>query len=206
MPIIEPTSARHTVEDRGDVLVITVPSRKQWFSTAFLSFWLVGWALGEIVVGSILLKGLLDLLFGKPDLPGASGVAISGIGLFLLAWFAVWTMGGVLAISTFFWQIVGREVIEVRYDSISVRRQMFGLGLARRQYLAESIRELRVSLPPYSRNRQRLTIPWSVDGGWIAFDYGAKTVRFAGEVDEAEAKQIVAEVQRHYPQYRGGEV
>jgi hypothetical protein len=38
--------------------------------------------------------------------------------------------------------------------------------------------------------------------GSIAFDYGARTFRFGSGVDEAEAKQILAEIQQKYPQYK----
>ena len=38
--------------------------------------------------------------------------------------------------------------------------------------------------------------------GNISFDYGAKTFKFAGGVEEAEAKQIIAEIQQKFPQYK----
>ncbi len=37
--------------------------------------------------------------------------------------------------------------------------------------------------------------------GQLAFDYGARTIRF-GEADEAVAKMILAEIQQLFPQYR----
>jgi hypothetical protein len=41
--------------------------------------------------------------------------------------------------------------------------------------------------------------------GAVAFDYGAATFRFGAGIDEAEAKQIVAEIQQKFPQYRSGD-
>jgi hypothetical protein len=38
--------------------------------------------------------------------------------------------------------------------------------------------------------------------GSLAFDYGARTFRFGTSIDEAEAKQIVAEIQQKFPQYK----
>lgn len=43
----------------------------------------------------------------------------------------------------------------------------------------------------------RSSFSWWLGGvGMIAFDYGARTYRFGRGVDEAEAKQLVAELQR----------
>ena len=38
----------------------------------------------------------------------------------------------------------------------------------------------------------------------IAFDYGAKTVRFGFEIDEAEAKQIVSVLQESLSKSKAG--
>ncbi len=49
--------------------------------------------------------------------------------------------------------------------------------------------------------------PWLGNSvGTLAFDYGAKTFRFGAGIDEAEAKQIVAEIQNKFPQYRSSDL
>jgi hypothetical protein len=40
------------------------------------------------------------------------------------------------------------------------------------------------------------------NNGLLAFDYGSRTFRFGGGVDEAESKQILDEILTHFPQYR----
>jgi hypothetical protein len=45
-----------------------------------------------------------------------------------------------------------------------------------------------------------LTIPaQSFGGGTIAFDYGAKTFRFGGGLDEAEASHLIELLKSRYP-------
>jgi hypothetical protein len=36
---------------------------------------------------------------------------------------------------------------------------------------------------------------WGTGGSFVAFDYGAKTVRFAASIEEAEASQIVSDLE-----------
>jgi hypothetical protein len=40
---------------------------------------------------------------------------------------------------------------------------------------------------------------WGPGGGRFAFDYGAQTVRLAGGIDEAEAREIVGELKSRHP-------
>lgn len=57
---------------------------------------------------------------------------------------------------------------------------------------AEHSAQLRVS-PPVYQGRKNI-----IPDGTIAFDYGAKTYRFAQAVDEAEARQLVETVVKRY--------
>jgi len=59
---------------------------------------------------------------------------------------------------------------------------LLGLPLGReRRYALSDVKDLRCS-PLAQLPRSRRSV------GLIAFDYGAKTIRFAADVDEAEAK------------------
>jgi hypothetical protein len=40
---------------------------------------------------------------------------------------------------------------------------------------------------------------WGISGGRIAFDYGAKTVRFGIGLDEAEAKFLIKDIEKKNP-------
>jgi hypothetical protein len=108
MPVIQPPPPGYTIKNLSSSLIVTIPSRKNWFIIFFIGFWLIGWAFGEIAVGGILLTGaitllgsLLGLFDSSSNFSGAGAVALSGVGLFLIAWFGMWTVGGFFAIRSF---------------------------------------------------------------------------------------------------------
>lgn len=64
---------------------------------AFLAFWLVGWAIGEVVALGILLAGARRLLGGRPLTNDGEPMTLEGAmlaGGFLLVWLTFWTIGG----------------------------------------------------------------------------------------------------------------
>jgi hypothetical protein len=184
MPVVTPLAAQHVVRDNIDSLQITIPSRKQWPIILVLPVWLMGWALGEATVGGMLLLSLF-----------------SGPSLFMLVWFVAWTLGGGWAIYTLLWQIAGKEVVDINSQLITIRRMTLGIGIPK-EYIGECVKDLRVSPPVYSSlGWSRGAEFWGLSGGWIAFDYGAKTIRFGSGVDEAGAKQVVSSIKERFPHY-----
>src|SRR5213075_958612 len=72
----------------------------RFFGVPFLTVWLLGWAAGEVFALCMLAVGAWSLLTGQP--PGAGRAPLRPevalpIGLFLLFWLALWTLGGVMA-------------------------------------------------------------------------------------------------------------
>ena len=204
MPVVQPPKPRYRIDDLGSSFTVTIPSPKNWFQIVFLGFWLIPWAVGETVAGTLLISGAISLvpsaLLGRADAGIATTVALPG--LFLLGWFGLWTVGGGLAGYSFLWLIAGREVIEVSALSVAHSRRLFGAGRTK-EYLAEHVRDLRsVPLPYGPFGWATPTSLWGRGFGAIAFDYGARTIRFGAGADEAEAKQIVAAIQQRFPQYR----
>ena len=61
------------IEDKGYELRIDIPPRRdaaslgQW---AFLTFWLCGWTVGEVMVGSMVIRALLSLFGARPTVIG----------------------------------------------------------------------------------------------------------------------------------------
>ncbi len=191
MPPVKPIAQRHYSEDIGNRLFITIPSRKNWFLIPFLGVWLAGWAFGEIMVGGIILGGLLGKGFDGPPV------------LFLFVWFIGWTIGGAFAIYAFFWQLIGREEIEVTSYSIVIS-QVVMMFRRSKEYTSEHIKDLRIS-PMGLNEMHKWSRSWAmygIGGGVIVFDYGAGTIRLGNGIDEAEGKQIIAEIQQKYPQYK----
>lgn len=187
MPI-KPYAPRHWTDNQGDTLYIHIPSRKEWFIILFTGAWLVGWAFGEITV--------LKFLF--PGRPFAGPI------LFITAWMVLWTLGGLYAIYILLWQLFGKELIAVSNQAIIVNRVIFGLKIPR-EYDASHIRGLRISTLPEPADLfgfYRATRVTGFSGGLIAFDYGAKTIRFGMGIDEAEARQILTEITQVFWRYR----
>jgi hypothetical protein len=182
MPV-KPPASKHTSVDQGNKLIILIPSLKNWFWTFYSVFSIIVWAFFEYGVLSI-------LIFNRNEWDKTFIPALVFAALFL-------TVAGGFVIYNFAWQVAGKEVVEVTIQSIIIRRVALMLGFPK-EYSADHIRELRVS----SSNMR-----WYVPGqhnvfGTLAFDYDARTRRFGSGVDEAEARQILAEIQQKYPQYK----
>jgi hypothetical protein len=190
---VKPTSPRHACAELGNEFVISIPSPKYWAIILFKGFALTTWAVLEYFFIGYLISSLTE-----PDQPPV---------LFFIPLVIFLTAFGAFLIHDFAWQISGREIVEVTNKSITIRRVALGVGPSR-EYSAAYIKELHAS--PTNINFNRLTqrnydysYPWHKnDIGTLAFDYAAGTFRFGSGVDEAEAKQILAEIQQKYPQYK----
>jgi len=193
MPV-KPPAPRHTSEDLGNKLIISIPSLKTWFLTIYLGFCIIIWAIFELLI-----PGAFLFNRNSVDTPPV---------LFLVFSFILLTVFGLFLIYNFAWQVTGKELIEVTTEFIIIRRVNLGLS-SPKEYSSNFIKELRVSSSNMNLNHPMLIwsysyyYPWHPHNmGSLAFDYGARTFRFGGGVDEAEAKQILAEIQQKYPQYK----
>ena len=88
----------------------------RYVSAAFLAFWLCMWAVGETLVLWFLIVGAISILTGRPPEPGRepldAGPAVM-VGVFLLVWLTMWTIGGIAAIMELFRLVGGEDRIVV---------------------------------------------------------------------------------------------
>jgi hypothetical protein len=175
-------TAKASVFDTPEGLVINIPSAKRWAVTIFMAFWLCGWAFGEFEVIHLFSIGKIPL----------------SASLFTLVWLAMWTMGGCLTILVWLWNVAGREIVSLTPASLAIRRDILGFGSSK-EYDLPSVRNLRIELTP-EKPENRISV-WGAPmfGGAIAFDYGAKTFRFGAGVDEAEASHLIELLKSRYP-------
>ena len=103
-------TAKASVFDTPEGLVINIPAAKNWFVIFFFGFWLCLWAFGEVSV-------IRQLATGKSH----------GAGLFLLGWLGMWTVGGCAAISIWLWSMAGHEIVSLAPTSLAIRLDIFGL-------------------------------------------------------------------------------
>ncbi|GIK66910.1 MAG: hypothetical protein BroJett018_47040 [Chloroflexota bacterium] len=197
MSYVIPSTARYTLDDGADTLKFSIPAKKHWASLPIMSIWLIFWAVAEIGVGGGLIAGLIGILTG--DVNPANGVCP---GLFMIVWFTIWTLGGTSVLLSVLWQFMGVETIRVNQDDLWVRRQILGVGRSK-LYDVQYIHALRVvpSEPYLFRRRQNPYPQWFFNSGTLAFDYGAKTYRIGSDLEEAEAREILASIQSRFPQY-----
>jgi hypothetical protein len=153
--------------------VVEIPAKRDVRVLGILCVWLVGWFVVWLAAASE--------LFADRTPVG-----------FLLIWLSIWTAGGAFALFAVIWALVGREVVTAAPGSLVLERRIGSLARTRR-YETSRIRDLRVSAQPYRPFDRRSGLWfWGISGGWIAFDLGASTIRFAAGLEEAEAKQVVA--------------
>jgi hypothetical protein len=172
---------RYLLEHTADGIRAIVPSRKNWFIIVFLCIWLCGWFAGE---STAIAQFLGHPFSGKTQAAGFLGV-----------WLLFWTIGGVAVLATILWQFGGREIIAL--NSINLTHRIEALGLGRtRSYRVSDIRDLRASINAFNGYQRwgRTGLPFGVGAaGSLVFDYGARTIRMAPGLDEAEAKMLVKE-------------
>lgn len=199
MPIVQPDPPRHKIEDLGNSLRIIIPSRRNWFTVFLL---IVVWLLiGSMIVGPAI--STIGLFIRSVLQESDGGVNVGFLIVQTLNFSLVIMFISIFALPILLWQLAGNEVVEADSQSIKVRRQILGFGLSK-EYLAEHMKDLRASsiTPQHSRYGWSRSSFGDSNFGSIAFDYGARTFRFGSGVDEAEAKQIIAAIQQHFPQYR----
>ena len=183
---VVPSESRHTIEDDGEKLRITIPARKRRYPILATGLGLV-WIIIFLPVAS---RSFLD----SAD-QGESWLPYALLAMFV---FACISAIGILA-----WLLFGVEVVKVDSTGIKTRRQALGLGRTR-EYDGDHIRRLRAAPIVYATTYQS-NFTWEylgLAGGQIAFDYGAKTIRFGGGLDEAEARMIVETILQRFHRYQ----
>lgn len=182
MAKIQSSASRITVMDTLGELRIIIPGRRSWFVICVLGFWICCWAVAEVMVASQFLNG---------DAPPEGE-------LFMLAWFGVWTVSGILAIYAWLWQVFGKEIVTVRGQMFKTRRDIGGFGFEK-EYDLLQMRNLRVEPVGFNPLDFSSSLQlWGIGGGVIAFDHGPRTYRFGAGLDEVEAKQAVTAIKERY--------
>ncbi len=165
---MEPSKRRSVLDRTALGYRVTIPGRGRIVVAIFLLAWLGGWSMGG---WSAAQQALQSWQKGQTE-------------WFLLFWLLGWIVGELGVLTVLAYMAAGTEVITLRPGELSIRLAVAGLGWSR-EYDTAQVRNLRIA-PPISGRQQ-----WA---GQVAFDYGASTIRFARDVDEAEAAFIIAEM------------
>lgn len=182
MPV-KPFPPKHKTENLANKLIISMPSLKFWPLLFAFFVWGLMWLIIESLIISTIFSGGLDFSGG--------------------AFAVVWNIIGVFLIYNLLWQLIGKEEIQITNTSIKISYVVFGYKQSK-EYLSENIKDLDLARV----NMKDVMIPrapflWGTSTtGLVSFDYGARTIRFASSIEEAEAKLILAKIQEKYPQYK----
>ena len=174
--IEKPSVGRAIITKDYNSLNIEIPSKKNWIIIIFLSAWMGGWVMGE----SFALGQIFN--FDSPIFANA----------FIFFWLIGWTVGGAFVLYIILWQLIGREKISIDRGIIKLERSVKGIG-RKKEYDINSITNIDINptmdsgIFSNSYNRDLL----GMKGGKIKFDYGMKTIKFARDINEAEAKIII---------------
>lgn len=181
----QPYKGRATIQDNFSDLQIIIPAKRNWFIIIFVAAWLCGWFMGE----TFALGALTGLIGDNP------------FSIFLLFWLIAWTVGGFFAFRTFLWNLIGKEIITVGQGSLMIDKKG-ALLFKPKTYDLNEVRNIRVQEDNLGYNgifgTQRNSFSAFNQGGTIRFDYGLKTVKFAGGIDEAEAKFIIDKLKERH--------
>jgi len=120
--------------------------------------------------------------------------------LFLIGFVTVWLFVTLLLSVVWLQMTFGREIVTVTPQELTLWWRPFG---QRRRYRLAEVKNLRVLEDAYFVLAHPMWYGWSGFPflGFLAFDYGAGTVRFGANLDPAEARQIVALLKERFGQY-----
>ena len=164
---------RIVIRETQDGIGVYNPARREPLAIGFLSLWLIGWAVGEVVV-------VWHVLGGGPK----------ALDAFVLLWLAAWTGAGFLIGGVVLWQLVGVEkLFLVSAGAIVVERGFRPFG-RKKVYPVENVSSVGL-MPDKPPEVSSIFAPRR-----IGFVVDGKTQSFGIGLDEAEAAMVLAELQR----------
>jgi hypothetical protein len=169
---------RFVVEDSGPAELIRIKARKKIATVLVLPLWLVGWTIAGIFVMAVMLARAFSP--------------------FLLVWLCGWAAGWLAVAGTIAWTLFGSETLRV-VDRDLEHGFRLGPWSRRKIYQGSQIRDLQGSAQLDSRSVFNLGPFNRSQTGAVKFSYGARTIRAAAGLDEAEGKLIVERLRRQLP-------
>jgi hypothetical protein len=180
---------RATLTTVGGGVDVSIPSRRNYFVAVFLVLWLCGWTIGET-------SAWHTLTTTQP-----ANASHHEPMAFLAVWLCLWTIGGCAALVAALWNIAGREQLRFSGSEVTLRREVFGVGFGTRYdpTRVSNLRCVEVMPGPFGTMSRS---PFGWGGGPLAFDYGAKSIRFGAGVDSAEGQPLVEKIIAAVPRLR----
>ena len=113
--------------------------------------------------------------------------------LSLLTWMVMWVVGLALVSHIFLWQLFGYEMIFVTAGSLVIEKRIH-FPYSRKVFTTVKIRNIKINdLPPWVEQETPTGKPS------ISFEYGAKTIRFAFDLDEFDTRELLEILKKDMP-------
>jgi hypothetical protein len=180
----KPFVGRAKVEEHNEFIGVTIPRPKDWTLVFF----------GVI---SVVLLGFLAIPYwqGTPRVPISRGSEIykpidPNSSVLIAVFLSTWILLILFSLVAIFFKV---EIIKFYKDKVFVETRVLFFA-TKRQY--DRLHVLRLRILQVAESSGSIFIAPS-----LAFDYGARTVRFGRGMDEAEAIQILERVGAKFPQY-----
>lgn len=161
---------------------ITIPAKKHLPVIIFLTLWLVGWVMAINFVGSSFGNDFYNIINGRLGFDS----------LFMMVWLVFGGAAGLFVIKTLVWYLIGQEIIMIDHEQINIARKndvffkprIYDLREAKRFHVEEEHFE-------FSFWGQQDHLSLFRNRGSIRFEYGLRTIKFANDMDQAEANYIL---------------
>jgi hypothetical protein len=163
------------VEDSSERLTLSLPAPRRYLTMVLLALGLAFWTYLFIAsVGAMFtqLSGSIAALF------------------FILLWFLGWLLAGAVALYALLWMTLGREIVTLAGDTLTLRRDLKGHG-TNQTYKARHIENLRVTPDPFSFYEFATSLrPFGLGGGKLIFDYLTLVGQFGAGISLDEAQVV----------------
>lgn len=170
---------RFVVDQDGGGEIIRIPARRSVPFLLFISIWLAGWTAGGLsVIGEF--RASHDLFLGF--------------------WLCAWAAGVGFASLMIVWMLAGSETLRVIQGDLE-NSWRIGPVTWRKLYEGARVQTLKPAPQHPFFSSFRVSAPFGIYSqfGAVQFDYGARTIRLAPGLDEAEARLIVERLRKGLP-------
>jgi hypothetical protein len=182
----QPVPPRHSIHIDAEKMTISIPSKKRWNLMPFniaLVFVYVGIGLfGAFFLIAFLITNL------RKDFASGGWIPILVISLI---WISVYCWAIYMGGEALVWRIAGVEVITIGRSYLTVNRIVWKWKRTK-NYDMKIVKNFVVSSDNRGFFKFPPTSPFLYNVERISFDYGAKAQHFGKELDDAEARQIIA--------------
>jgi len=171
---------------------IAIPAIRNIPATIWYAILLIPWLVGEILV--VLFTFMFFLASGEDKL------SLYFARTFLMIFTIGWTIGGILVIRILCWFLGGKEEASVDFQSLKIRRSIFGIG-KNKQFKLTNISKVYFS--------EVLFKPWPLSArgnpslkhyGNIVIENDGEQFRFGIQVNQADANHIIDRINERLPQ------